>query len=84
MGPPSRSRTSGAKVVGFESINTLTNLSSSGWSKSTGLLSLWILGQFNATPSARIVLPIREGSTSKLGVPSPLTISEQCRQIALR
>lgn len=59
----------GAKVVGFESVNRLTNLSSSGWNKSTGLLSLWVLGQFNATPSARIVLPIREGSTSKLGVP---------------
>lgn len=59
----------GVKLVGFESANKLTNLATSGWSKSTGLLSLWILGQFNASPSARIILPIREGSNVELGIP---------------
>lgn len=59
----------GVKLVGFESENRLTNLAASGWSKSTGLLSLWILGQFNASASARIVLPIRTGSNAELGIP---------------
>jgi hypothetical protein len=59
----------GVKLVGFESENKLTNLAASGWSKSTGLLSLWILGQFNASPSARIILPIRAGSNAELGIP---------------
>ena len=59
----------GVKLVGFESENRLTNLAASGWSKSTGLLSLWILGQFNASPSARIILPIRAGSNTELGIP---------------
>jgi hypothetical protein len=60
---------SGVKLVGFESENTLTNLAATGWSKSTGLLSLWVLGQFNASPSARIILPIRTGSIAELGIP---------------
>jgi hypothetical protein len=60
---------SGVKLVGFESENTLTNLAATGWSKSTGLLSLWVLGQFNASPSARIILPIRTGSSAELGIP---------------
>lgn len=59
----------GVKLVGFESENRMTNLAASAWSKSTGLLSLWILGQFNASPSARIILPIRAGSNAELGIP---------------
>jgi hypothetical protein len=57
------------KVVGFESDNKMTNVASSGWSKATGLLSLWVLGQFTASPSATIILPIREGATAELGIP---------------
>jgi hypothetical protein len=59
----------GVKLVGFESENRLTNLAAAGWSRSTGLLSLWVLGQFNASPSARIILPIRAGSIAELGIP---------------
>jgi hypothetical protein len=59
----------GVKVVGFESDNRLTNLSSVNWSRETGLLSLWILGQFQATPETTIVLPIRPGSEAELGSP---------------
>lgn len=59
----------GVKVVGFESINRLTNAGPSNWKKSTGLLSLWILGQFEADPTATIVLPIRSGPASELGIP---------------
>ncbi len=57
------------KVVGFESENRLTNLSPTSWNKSTGLLSLWVLGQFQATPTATIILPIHDGSKTELGNP---------------
>lgn len=59
----------GVKVVGFESRNKLTNVGSKPWKKETGLLSLWILGQFQASPSTTIVIPIREGSEAELGMP---------------
>lgn len=59
----------GVKVVGFQSINTLTNTGSSAWQPKTGLLSIWILGQFEANPTAVIILPIRQGPESKRGVP---------------
>jgi hypothetical protein len=59
----------GTKVVGFESINRLTNTGTAEWQKSKGLLSLWVLGQFLADPSATIVLPIRSGPESQLGIP---------------
>jgi hypothetical protein len=55
------------KVVGFESINTLTNVGVQTWKKQTGLLSLWILGQFKASPTTTIAIPIHEGPTSILG-----------------
>jgi hypothetical protein len=60
---------SGVKVVGFESENKLTNLAATSWSKDTGLLSLWVLGQFQATPRSTIILPIRAGSLAQLGLP---------------
>ncbi len=59
----------GVKVVGFESRNKLTNIGKQPWKKETGLLSLWILGQFQASPGTTIVIPIREGSEAKLGTP---------------
>lgn len=59
----------GVKVVGYESENTLTNTSSRRWKKSSGLLSIWILGQFQSAPQSAIILPIRKGNTSELGIP---------------
>ena len=60
---------SSVHVVGYESENHLTNVSENAWTESTGALSLWVLGQFNASPHTTIVLPIRNGSSSKLGPP---------------
>ncbi|WP_263359241.1 DUF6786 family protein [Acidicapsa ligni] len=59
----------GVKVVGFQSNNKLTNLAPQAFSKSTGLLSLWVLGQFRSSPHAEIILPIRSGPVDKLGTP---------------
>lgn len=60
---------SGVKVVGFESDNQLTNLSSTNWNRGSGVLSLWVLGQFQATPETAIILPIRPGPEAELGIP---------------
>lgn len=55
------------RVVAFESENRLINTGGQAWSKKTGLLSIWILGQFQASPSSTIAIPIRKGSESQLG-----------------
>jgi len=54
-------------LVSYESINTLTNAGQEPWKRSTGLLSLWILGMFNPSPSATIIAPIRQGSDTDYG-----------------
>ena len=59
----------GIKVVGFESENTLTNVGPKAWSKTGGLLSLWVLGQFQADATSSIILPIRKGPEASLGIP---------------
>ena len=40
----------GLKLVAFESQNVLVNTGKSAWTKSSGLLSIWILGMFQPTP----------------------------------
>ena len=56
------------KVVAYLSDNRITNTGKEPWRKNTGLLSVWILGMFNPSPTATIVAPIRSGPVSELGV----------------
>jgi hypothetical protein len=60
-------KTEGVRVVGFESDNKIINAGREPWKKETGLLSIWILGMFNPSPGATIVVPIKEGPESALG-----------------
>lgn len=53
--------------VGFESINTIRNTGPEAWRKETGLLSIWILGMFNAAPETTVVIPFVSGPESVLG-----------------
>jgi hypothetical protein len=55
------------KMVTFESINKMTNTGEKAWEKDTGLLSIWILGQFNPSPATTIVIPFRTGPVDKFG-----------------
>ncbi|HOX64071.1 MAG TPA: hypothetical protein PLL56_14505 [Verrucomicrobiota bacterium] len=55
-------------VVAYESDNKITNRGKHAWQKNTGLLSIWILGMFTPSPSATIVVPIKRGPESELGV----------------
>jgi hypothetical protein len=57
------------KMVAFESVNTIINNGSNPWKKSTGLLSIWILGMFNSSPATTVVVPIKPGPENQLGKP---------------
>lgn len=57
----------GLRQVAYASENTLTNAGSRAWTKSGGLVSLWVLGMFKPSPQTTIVVPYREGPEAELG-----------------
>jgi hypothetical protein len=59
--------TKGVKTVGFESINSIKNTGSAAWTKEGGLLSIWILGMFNASPATTVAIPYAKGDEAKRG-----------------
>jgi hypothetical protein len=58
---------SGLKSVAFESVNAVKNTGPAAWQKDTGLLSIWMLGMFNAAPATTIVVPFKPGPEAMLG-----------------
>jgi hypothetical protein len=57
----------GVKMVAYQSDNKITNTGAKEWTKDTGLLSIWILGMFNPSPSTTVVIPFKSGSEEALG-----------------
>jgi hypothetical protein len=55
------------KTVSFETVNEIKNTGSNPWKKETGLLSIWILGMFNASPATTVVIPFIEDDEKTLG-----------------
>lgn len=55
------------QMVGFESINTLTN-KGSDWDKANGLLSLWSLGMFPGADSTWVIIPFKENKENPIQV----------------
>jgi hypothetical protein len=55
------------KMVAFESNNKMTNTGTKAWEKETGLLSIWILGMFNPSPTTTVVVPFNTGTKEELG-----------------
>jgi hypothetical protein len=55
------------RMVGFESANTVTNAGQAAWQPDSGLVSIWILGQFTPSPDATIVVPFKPGPEARLG-----------------
>ena len=45
------------RMVGFRSRNTIENAGERPWRKKSGLVSVWILGQFRASPRTTVVIP---------------------------
>ncbi len=57
----------GVSAVGYESVNTVKNSGDQAWVKETGLLSIWILGMYNASAESAVVIPFEKGSVSERG-----------------
>src|SRR5262249_55353107 len=57
----------GVRTVAFESSNTVTNAGSAEWRPESGLVSIWILGQFNPSTDMTIALPYLPGSEAAGG-----------------
>jgi uncharacterized protein DUF6786 len=57
----------GVRAVAFESSNTVANAGRARWQPDTGLISVWILGQFMPSADTTIALPFTPGSEAALG-----------------
>jgi hypothetical protein len=57
----------GLKSVAYRSVNTIFNKGNNGWKKETGLLSVWMLGMFNPSPSVVVVIPVKPGNENLSG-----------------
>ncbi|MCK9325001.1 MAG: hypothetical protein M0P69_05855 [Bacteroidales bacterium] len=55
------------KSVVYESVNKITNTGKLAWTQSSGLLSIWMLGQLICSPSNIILVPYVAGPASELG-----------------
>jgi len=53
--------------VAFQSDNLITNTGELPWKKETGLVSVWILGMFNPSPTTTVVIPYKAGPEEELG-----------------
>ena len=58
----------GIEGVAYLSENTIRNTGTEAWKKESGLLSIWMLGMFNPSPSVVVVIPVREGDENRSGV----------------
>jgi len=56
-----------ASMVGFKTENKLTNAGDAAWKRETGLLSIWVLGQFVVLPRGKVLVPFVPGPEEKLG-----------------
>jgi hypothetical protein len=57
----------GLNRVAYSSINKIINKGKNKWSGETGLLSIWMLGMFNPSPSVVIVIPVKDGDENLVG-----------------
>lgn len=47
----------GIKAVAYKTINQLKNIGNTAWKKDSGLLSIWLLGQFTPTEQTKVIIP---------------------------
>ena len=55
---------SDVEAVCYESENTITNTGKEAWKKETGLVSIWILGMYNASPETTVAIPYKNGDAA--------------------
>jgi len=49
----------GLDVVAYQSDNTITNAGENAWTKDKGLVSIWMLGMFNPSPTTTVFVPYK-------------------------
>jgi hypothetical protein len=59
----------GLNSVAYRSVNKIINKGDNEWIKETGLLSVWMLGMFNPSPSVVVVIPYNQGDEKVMGPP---------------
>jgi hypothetical protein len=57
----------GLNCIAYRSVNKIINQGDSAWEKETGLLSIWMLGMFNPSPSVIIAIPFKQGEEKSIG-----------------
>lgn len=57
----------GLNCVAYKSGNVIINKGETAWKKETGLLSIWMLGMFNPSPSVIVVIPVKPGGENLQG-----------------
>lgn len=57
----------GLNCVAYKSVNKIINNGEKPWEKSSGLLSIWMLGMFNPSPSVIVVVPVKPGDEKLFG-----------------
>jgi hypothetical protein len=55
------------RTVAFESSNTVSNAGGAAWQPDSGLVSVWILGQFNPSADTTIAIPYKNYPESAAG-----------------
>jgi hypothetical protein len=55
------------RMVAFESHNTLANAGAAAWTRDSGLVSIWVLGQFKPLPRGFVIVPFWPGEAEQLG-----------------
>lgn len=55
------------EMVAFETENILTNKGTSPWTKTSGMLSVWILSMMNASDKTTVAVPFKKGDEKELG-----------------
>jgi hypothetical protein len=50
------------KVVGYETLNVLTNKGTVEWTEATGMPCMWLLDMFKPTPATVIVIPFKNAA----------------------
>lgn len=58
---------SAVRIVAFESSNTVTNVGKATWQPQSGLVAVWILGQFIPSPQTTITIPFAPGPEATAG-----------------
>ncbi len=54
------------KWVGFETVNQITNKGKKAWTKNEGLLSIWILSQYNPASDTNVVIPFAKEAPGEI------------------